>query len=625
MNEVQRHQQTTSLTPHAKVGKRYTLEKLLGQGGMAEVWLGRELDGGPRERLVAIKTPRKQDEGTLSRFYREARAHFLLRDQPCIVHMHGFEHPEGQAPYLVLELMMGGNLKELLKAFAQDRLESDRLPSGLTRDLALQLAWYASQAIKSMHDINLVHRDLKPSNFLLSSPLESIRQHGQAILKLGDLGIVGEMDLEGGSETQLGAMVGSWDYAPPEYLNDLASQKDTARDLPTLKSGDVYGLGLVFYEIWTGEPLIRDAVSGSAGTTTSSRALRAQERLKKALQSLNGAGHSLTIDPDMQALIQKMLDPKPANRPELSKVLAQLEEHFRTRPERSTASGNGGMQEARVSARSLLRWSMGPAGIGRKLAYAAALLLALGGGWWMGGGQKPTAIASVNPGGSSPESTMSQNVEPSPGHESGSASAPEQRVVSGPAGDSRAEAPSPKKTETAQPVAKTPPAQSATARALLPASTNLLTLETLPQADSADKDFVLQLKRGELKPVASGTKDLQASDKELVIKSKPGAGISAPEEGTKVAHSTNTLLPGGGATIGVALRHGNSHYYSIIKGFREEPNWQHDYDTGQALGKVAQGGRVTQALVYSLNPIDSWKDLNQRDVKYVSPQVIGER
>jgi len=130
------------------IGKRYALIRVLGQGGMAQVWLAEEVDAHQPNRVFAIKQPKDNDSNKISRFYREARAHWLLRESPHIVSMHGFEHPENGMPYLVLELMRGTSLKELLNDFYPFRDQQDRLVSGLPRPLALKLALHAVKAVE---------------------------------------------------------------------------------------------------------------------------------------------------------------------------------------------------------------------------------------------------------------------------------------------------------------------------------------------------------------------------------------------------------------------------------------------------------------------------------------------
>lgn len=610
-------------------GRRYVLWEQLGGGGMAEVWKGWDHDAGRPDRMVAIKMPKQADDPDIvSRFYREARAHVQLKGVPSIVRMHGFEHPEGQPPYMVLELLSKDTLKTLLSACSQDRMSGNRLSSGLYRNLALYLAHSMVDPVKAMHEQHLAHRDLKPSNFLLDRAAEEVRQTGHAILKLGDLGIVHEPLSEGLQETQPGNLVGTWTYAPPEYLQELVKERDASRDLESAKRGDIYALGLIFYELWTGEPLLRDPIGSSASTSTSKRAQVALEKLKDVLKKVGLEGHSLSQDPEMQKLIQDMLSLEPKQRPSLAEVKERLTKLAAPVPAGTTLTGSG---PATASPKVFAEWKewrrsewFKPMGLVKRGGIAVVGVLALLGLWsLLSNGLRPVGevVATLEQPSSQPALSADSPKE------AASAAAPTAtpaRAVSTPAPTDRSAGSSATASlETQNPAPETSSDTRAQQASTKPKDAALLsTWEALPATSPADRAFVEKLRAGKLRPVAVGSKDAQTEPKYLVITAQAGSTLTAPDAVTKAAHSTNTTLLDQGTTVAVLLRHGGSNYYTQVKGFREEPGWQKQYGSGQDMGKVWGKKKVTQALIYSATPITIWGQLNGQSIQYVDAGLI---
>jgi serine/threonine protein kinase len=205
------------------LGKYRVLEPL-GRGGMARVYRAYhpQLD-----RYVAIKVLRSdlvEEEEFLVRFQREARAVAALR-HPNIVQAFDFD-TQGDIYYMVMELLEGDTLRTRLNDY---RARGERMPLGegvrVLRDTLAGLAY--------AHCESMVHRDVKPANILLTS-------RGQAVLT--DFGIA---QIIGGTRyTVHGALMGTLAYMSPEQ--GLEGQCDARSDL--------YSLGIVFYEMLTGNP-----------------------------------------------------------------------------------------------------------------------------------------------------------------------------------------------------------------------------------------------------------------------------------------------------------------------------------------------------------------------------------
>ncbi len=200
------------------IGKRYSLDREIGRGGMGAVWLGRdEVLGRP----VAVKRVGMAPGGTspdLKRAEREARIAASL-NHPHIVGVFDLVDDEDQQ-YLVMEYVEGTTLAELIRS----RGALDR------RDAARLLSQVAS-ALAAAHASGIVHRDVKPSNIL-------VRPDGQ--VKLSDFGIA--RTLADASLTQTGLVTGSPAYLAPEVASG---------QLATTAS-DVWAIGATLYHALSG-------------------------------------------------------------------------------------------------------------------------------------------------------------------------------------------------------------------------------------------------------------------------------------------------------------------------------------------------------------------------------------
>jgi len=200
------------------IAGRYELEKLVGSGGMSNVFRAHD---SLLERTVALKILHEQytrDEDYVERFRREARAVAQLA-HPNIVTVIDRGEQDGRQ-YIVFEFIEGDNLKEIVA----------RGPVPV-RD-AIGLTLQVARALSFAHERGLVHRDVKPQNVLLN-------EDGQA--KVTDFGIARSLDVHG--VTQTGTVLGTSDYIAPEQ----------ARGQKVNPKTDIYSLGAVLYELLTGD------------------------------------------------------------------------------------------------------------------------------------------------------------------------------------------------------------------------------------------------------------------------------------------------------------------------------------------------------------------------------------
>ncbi len=198
---------------------RYRLEARIGSGGMSTVY--RALDE-TLQRQVAIKLMNREvasDSDQLERFRREARAVAQL-SHPYIVGVIDAGEDESR-PYIVFEYVEGETLKERIRR--QGRLG---IPEAVA--YAIEIA----RALGAAHARHIVHRDVKPQNVLID-------EEGSA--KVTDFGIARTLDEEG--LTADGRVLGTTDYVSPEQ----------ALGQPVTGQSDLYSLGVVLYEMLTGE------------------------------------------------------------------------------------------------------------------------------------------------------------------------------------------------------------------------------------------------------------------------------------------------------------------------------------------------------------------------------------
>ena len=202
------------------IGDRYELEELVGTGGMSSVFRAHDR---LLERKVALKVLHDQytrDGDSVERFRREARSVASLSHPNIVTVIDRGEHDGRQ--YIVFEYVAGENLKHRI-----DR--EGGLPVGEAVELALQIG----RALQFAHENGLVHRDVKPQNVLLN---------GDGRLKVTDFGIARSLDVQHGM-TQTGTVLGTSDYIAPEQAQGSRVDDKT----------DVYSLGIVLYELLTGE------------------------------------------------------------------------------------------------------------------------------------------------------------------------------------------------------------------------------------------------------------------------------------------------------------------------------------------------------------------------------------
>ena len=265
--------EATTGSPGALTGTvlsgRYRLESKLGSGGMSTVYLARDE---MLERRVAAKVLHREisdQPDQIERFRREARAVAQLSHPNVVAVIDAGE--DGGRPYIVFEYVDGETLKQRI-----DRL--GRLPLDEAAAYAIEIG----RGLAAAHARRLVHRDVKPQNVLIDT-------EGRA--KVTDFGIARALEQDGLTKT--GRVLGTTDYVSPEQ----AMGKDVdARS-------DIYSLGIVLYEMLTGEvPFQAETLVGVAMKHVNEPMPDVQKQRPRGLRGAGRGGRARDREGARQAL-----------------------------------------------------------------------------------------------------------------------------------------------------------------------------------------------------------------------------------------------------------------------------------------------------------------------------------
>jgi serine/threonine-protein kinase len=222
------------------VDGRYRVERVLGEGGTGTVY---EVMHEALRRPFAMKVVRRdvaRDPALASRFIQEARATASLK-HPHIVSITDFGRLPDQTPYYVMERLVGQTLAQVEKAHGP-----------LPLDRGVRIVLQVADALATAHEAGIVHRDLKPENlFMVGSGAD-----GDGDGRVDDVRVVdfGAAKIAGGTRiTKTGIVFGTPHYMSPEQ----------ASGQPVDHRADIYALGVIMYELFTGHlPFEADTLMG---------------------------------------------------------------------------------------------------------------------------------------------------------------------------------------------------------------------------------------------------------------------------------------------------------------------------------------------------------------------------
>jgi serine/threonine protein kinase len=254
-------------TPGTILADRYRIIGLLGRGGMGEVYRADDLKLGQPVALKFLPPKLAQDPVRRERFFAEVRITRQL-SHPNICRVYDIAEIDGRH-FLSMEYIDGEDLASLLKRIGH-----------LTNEKALDIARQLAAGLAAAHERGVLHRDLKPANIMLDG-------HGH--VRITDFGLAIAAD----ETTDSAEIAGTPAYMAPEQL---AGKGATVRS-------DMYSLGLVLYEIYTGK---------KAFTATTLAELRQQKETQtpRAISELREG-----MDPVVERLIQRCMERDPNARP----------------------------------------------------------------------------------------------------------------------------------------------------------------------------------------------------------------------------------------------------------------------------------------------------------------------
>jgi len=204
---------------------RYRLLRLLGAGGMSQVYLAEHTRMHRRVAIKVLSTKLTREPGHLERFLVEARAIAAL-DHPNIIHAYNVDN-DGGVYYLVMQYVEGHDLSRIVE------VRGPLLP-----ERAGEFIRQAAEGLAHAHARGLIHRDVKPGNLMVDRT---------GTVKIADLGLALQLDLEDTSLTRLlgQGLLGTTDYLAPEQALDCHNVDARA---------DIYSLGCTLYFLLTGRP-----------------------------------------------------------------------------------------------------------------------------------------------------------------------------------------------------------------------------------------------------------------------------------------------------------------------------------------------------------------------------------
>jgi serine/threonine-protein kinase len=253
--------------PGTLLAGRYRIVGLLGRGGMGEVYRADDLKLGHPVALKFLPQELEADPARRGRFLNEVRLALRVTHRN-VCRVHDIGETEGQ-PFLSMEYVDGENLASLLRRIG-------RFPE----DRATRLARQLCGGLAAAHEQGILHRDLKPANVMID---------GRGQVKVTDFGLAGIAAEMQGPQVRVGT---------PAYM---APEQHAGREV-TVRS-DVYALGLVLYELYTGKPAFE-------ARTPAERSRRQRESTPASPASLVDG-----LDPAVERVILRCLETDPALRP----------------------------------------------------------------------------------------------------------------------------------------------------------------------------------------------------------------------------------------------------------------------------------------------------------------------
>lgn len=275
-----------------RIGGRFLVERLLGRGGMGEVYLGRHELLNLRVAIKLLKPQHAQDTRMAARFRREARATARVQ-HPNVVGIYDTGQLDDGRLFLIMEYVQGKNLLEIYE-------DEGPLPMARALPIFLQIA----DALAAAHELGILHRDLKPDNIVLSPTAAN----GGEMVKILDFGLAKMLD---DPETEHLTLPGEV-FGTPQYMSPEQCMGE-----PLTLASDVWSFGALAYEALTGEPPFM------ANSLLEFVLAQKNRKVPPASESAPHGG----VPPEIDQLIADCLKPEPGARiPDGRSLRARLKE-----------------------------------------------------------------------------------------------------------------------------------------------------------------------------------------------------------------------------------------------------------------------------------------------------------
>jgi serine/threonine-protein kinase len=265
--------------------RRYRLDELVGSGGMAFVYRATHTLIGKKHAIKVMRPELARDRELVRRFLREAQVVSSIK-HPNVVDISDYGTRQDGRAFYVMEFLRGRTLA--------DRIDNGGGP--LPPEEALGVALQICQGLQAAHDVGVVHRDLKPENIFICDP----KPGKEPQVKLLDFGIA----RAGQRITVAGAVLGTPEYMAPEQ----------ARGVDVDHRADIYGLGVILFEMLTGlVPFRSDDV-----------ALTIQSQIHAPPPTLVAVNGDLAYLSRTDQVLQRLLAKQPEERPSAARSAAEL-------------------------------------------------------------------------------------------------------------------------------------------------------------------------------------------------------------------------------------------------------------------------------------------------------------
>ncbi len=253
--------------PGTLIGGRYRIITLIGRGGMGEVYRATDLTLAQSVALKFLPEAAARNQSLLERFHNEVRVARQV-SHPNVCRVYDIGQVDG-LPYLSMEYLDGEDLATTLSRIG-------RLPP----DKALEIARKICAGLNAAHAKGVIHRDLKPSNIMLD-------RRGE--VQLMDFGLAAVAESVRGLEARQGTPA----YMSPEQL----------RGSEVTSRSDIYALGLIFYELFTGKKAFE------------AKSIAELIQMQESVRPIDMSSHAEGIDPLVEPVILRCLHPDPTQRP----------------------------------------------------------------------------------------------------------------------------------------------------------------------------------------------------------------------------------------------------------------------------------------------------------------------